>query len=120
MLLWASPDKIIFGDGCTTQHSRPTVEKFIDFQFPRDLIEDYGVPALTREDKRKILGLNMARLHGIDVDAALARIRGDEFEKLRQDGYQPPWSLLRRDARGRAAAEHPEAAREATEAGGTL
>lgn len=109
MLLWASPDKIIFGDGCTTQHSRPTLEKFLEFQFPQDLIEQYGVPPLTREDKRKILGLNMAKLHGIDVEQALAQIAGDEFEQLKRDGYQPPWSIIRRDYR--------EASRRNSEAG---
>ncbi len=96
MLLWASPDKIIFGDGCTTQHSRPTLEKFKNFQFPKDLIEDYGVPPLTELDKKKILGLNMARLHGIDVAAAREKIAGDEFEKLKSGGYQTPWSMLRK------------------------
>lgn len=122
MLLWASPDKILFGDGCTTQHSRPTLEKFLNFQFPRDLLEEHGVPALTREDKRKILGLNMARLHGIDVQAALARVQGDEFEQLKQAGYQPPWSVLRRESKdpGTSQKAHPESMREATEAGGTL
>lgn len=95
LLLWASPDKIIFGDGCSAQHSRPCLEKFRDFQFPKDLIENYGVPPLSDLDKSKILGLNMAKLHGIDVERARRNIAGDPFEKLKAKGYQPPWSLLR-------------------------
>jgi hypothetical protein len=32
------------------------------------LIEGYGYPPLTEQAKRKILGENLARLHGMDVD----------------------------------------------------
>ena len=34
---------------------------------PADIVEDYGYPPLTREDKRKILGANMARMMGISI-----------------------------------------------------
>ncbi|MEQ9815454.1 MAG: amidohydrolase family protein [Azospirillaceae bacterium] len=106
MLYWASADKIIFGDGCTTQHSRPTLEKFLEFQMPEDLVEEYGYPRLTMEDKAKILGLNMAKLHGIDIEARKKKIAGDKFEQLKKDGYQQPWKLIR----DRAAAEREHAA----------
>ncbi len=36
-------------------------------QIPDDLREGYGYPQITREDKRKILGLNAARLFGVEV-----------------------------------------------------
>jgi len=35
---------------------------------PQDLIDGYGFSPLTDEVKRKILGLNAARLLGIDVE----------------------------------------------------
>lgn len=36
---------------------------------PDDLVAGYGYPELTREIKEKILGLNLAGLMGIDVEA---------------------------------------------------
>jgi hypothetical protein len=35
------------------------------FQIPEELRQRYGYPALSDADKRKILGLNSARLYGI-------------------------------------------------------
>jgi hypothetical protein len=37
------------------------------FQIPQELQRKYGYPQFTAEHKRKILGLNSARLYGIDV-----------------------------------------------------
>jgi len=45
------------------------VEKFVDFQIPEDMQSEYGV--LTTDIKKKILGLNAARLYDIDVPAAV-------------------------------------------------
>ena len=44
---------------------------------PEDLKAEYGVD-LTMEAKKKILGLNAARLYGIDVAAKQAELRGKE------------------------------------------
>jgi uncharacterized protein len=45
------------------------VEEFVDFQIPEDMQSEYGV--LTPDIKRKILGLNAAKLYGIDVPEEL-------------------------------------------------
>ena len=37
-------------------------------------VEDYGYPPLTEQAKRKILGGNLARLHGIDLEAKAAEL----------------------------------------------
>jgi hypothetical protein len=37
------------------------------------LVEEYGYPPLTKQAKRKILGENLARLHGMDVEATKAQ-----------------------------------------------
>ena len=34
---------------------------------PQDIVEERGYPQLTDQAKRKILGLNLARLHGMDA-----------------------------------------------------
>jgi hypothetical protein len=44
----------------------------MDFQIPEDLCQGYGYPQLTDQAKRKILGENLLRLHGMDVQEARA------------------------------------------------
>ena len=95
LLHWASADKLIFADGCSAQHPRPGLERFADFQLPDDLIEGYGVGPITDEDRRKILGENFARIHGIDLEERRKEIVDDEFERLKQDGLRPAWSVVR-------------------------
>jgi uncharacterized protein len=46
----------------------------MDFEIPADLCEGYGYPQLTEQAKRKILGENLLRLHGMDVVDARARL----------------------------------------------
>ena len=62
---------------------------------PKDLVEGYGYPELTEEVKRKILGLNAARLLGIDLHE-FRRVTGQhEFAKPRT--LAEPWSELRKN-----------------------
>ena len=46
-------------------------------EIPEDLRDGYGYPQITREDKEKILGLNFARMMGIDVEAKIAELGGN-------------------------------------------
>jgi hypothetical protein len=41
----------------------------MQLQIPDDLRAGYGYPQITREDRRKILGGNFARIMGIDLEA---------------------------------------------------
>lgn len=45
------------------------VKALIDFEIPQDLQDGYGYPQMTASDKEKILGLNIAKIFGIDVAA---------------------------------------------------
>ena len=68
-LRWVGPDKITWGTdyaGFGAQ-IRSAVIGLRDFQIPEDMQRDYGYPALTNDDKRKIFGENLGRLMGIDV-----------------------------------------------------
>ena len=59
-------------------HPQWALRAFMDFQIPQDLCDGYGYPQLTDQAKRKILGGNLLRLHGMDVaqtTAALGRRR---------------------------------------------
>ena len=51
-------------------------------ELPEDLKKEYGVD-LTPEIKEKIVGGNIARLYGIDVQNKLKAIAGDELSKRR-------------------------------------
>jgi predicted TIM-barrel fold metal-dependent hydrolase len=69
MLWWCGEDKIIYGGEAPIWHPQWALEAFWNFQLPEELTRDYGYPPLTEQAKRKILGENLARLHGIDVGA---------------------------------------------------
>ena len=75
LLFWCGEDKIIYGSETPIWHPRWALEAFWDFQLPQDLVEGYGYPQLTEQAKRKILGENLLRLHGMDVEATRARLR---------------------------------------------
>jgi len=67
-------DKIIYGSEAPLFHPQWALRAFMDFQIPEDLCAGYGYPQLTDQAKRKILGENLLRLHGLDLAAAKARL----------------------------------------------
>jgi predicted TIM-barrel fold metal-dependent hydrolase len=85
LLFWGGEDRIFWSSGAIGQHPRPLLECFWDFEIPEDMQADYGYPPLTEDIKRRILGLNHARLLGWDVDALRARL--GSRERLAE-----PWS----------------------------
>jgi uncharacterized protein len=91
-------DRINWAMGGLMLHSRAFEEAFWKFEFPQDLVEGYGIPPLTEEVKRGILGLNAARQLGIDIDEFKEQTKDDEFAKPR-DSMPPPFSCLREPAR---------------------
>jgi predicted TIM-barrel fold metal-dependent hydrolase len=68
MMWWCGEDKIIYGGESPIWHPQWALEEFWNFELPRDIVEERGYPPLTEQAKRKILGGNLARLHGIDPD----------------------------------------------------
>jgi uncharacterized protein len=75
LLFWAGEDKIIYGSEAPIWQPQWALDAFWDFQLPQDLVEGYGYPQLTEQAKRKILGENLLRLHGMDVEETRARLR---------------------------------------------
>lgn len=71
-LMAGAADRIIWGTGCTALHPRPLLEAFWDFQLPEEMIAGYGLPPLTPELKAMILGGNIARILGLDLDQIVA------------------------------------------------
>ena len=66
LMRYLGEDRIVFGSDCVWYGSPQwQIDALWRFQIPDQLREDYGYPALTDAAKRKILGLNSARLYGI-------------------------------------------------------
>ena len=74
LLFWCGEDKIVYGSEAPIWHPQWALEAFMDFEIPQDLVEGYAYPQLTDQAKRKILGENLLRLHGMDVEATKARL----------------------------------------------
>jgi hypothetical protein len=66
LLKFMGPDRVVFGsDSVWWGSPQWQIEALWRFQIPEEMQKKYGYPALTEEIKRKILGLNSARLYGI-------------------------------------------------------
>jgi uncharacterized protein len=88
----AAIEKILWGTGTIAYHPQPFIETFVrDFQFSDEQLA-LGIPELTTEHKSKILAANYARMIGLDLDAQLAKVRGDELDQRRGDGLLEPFS----------------------------
>jgi uncharacterized protein len=69
LLYWIGEDRITFASDYAIWTPRWLVERFVDFEMPADMTE---YPRLTTETKKKILGLNAAKLYDIEVPAMVA------------------------------------------------
>jgi predicted TIM-barrel fold metal-dependent hydrolase len=65
LLYWVGEDRIIFASDYAIWQPKWLVEKFVDFQIPEDMQSELG--EVTTDAKRKILGLNVAKLYGLEV-----------------------------------------------------
>jgi predicted TIM-barrel fold metal-dependent hydrolase len=92
-LFWGGPMKILWSTGCLFGHPQPLLEAFWALELDEALLRRYGLPQLTREDKRLILGGNYARMMGLDLDAIAARVAGDEWARRRAaEGRPAPYA----------------------------
>jgi predicted TIM-barrel fold metal-dependent hydrolase len=67
LLQQVGPHKLLWGsEAAMTGAPGPFLNQFMQLQIPDDMRDGYGFPELTHEDRRMILGGNMARLMGID------------------------------------------------------
>ena len=67
LLFWVGEDKMLFGSDYAIWEPKWQIEGFLDWDYPDDEFSDF--PAVTTTAKKKMLGLNAARLYGIDVPA---------------------------------------------------
>jgi uncharacterized protein len=94
-MLSGGADKLIFSTGCTFTHPRPVIEAFYNFKMPQHML-DGGYPEVTLEAKKNILGLNWAKMHGINLADLRAKIEADDIEvEKRRNGLRPAWTEAR-------------------------
>ncbi len=85
LLYWLGEDRVTFGSDYGIWQPKWLIETFVDFQMPEDLVSEYG--ELTPNIKRKILGLNLAKLYDIDVPE---EARGEVEENTGMDVTEKP------------------------------
>jgi predicted TIM-barrel fold metal-dependent hydrolase len=69
---WLDEDRLLFGSDYAIWQPKWLVERFVDFQIPEDMQGEYA--PLTPDVKRKILGLNAARLYDLEVPSELSSV----------------------------------------------
>ncbi len=82
LLKFLGEDRVVFGSDSVWYGSPQwQIESLWRFQIPQELREKYGYPELTEQARRKILGLNSARLYGIAaVDPGAYRAVPKDYE----------------------------------------
>src|SRR5262249_4531271 len=74
LLFWVGEDKMTFGSDYGIWEPKWQIEGFVDWDYPSDEFSDY--PRVNTATKKKILGLNAAKLYGIEVPAECQRPGG--------------------------------------------
>jgi predicted TIM-barrel fold metal-dependent hydrolase len=83
LLFWVGEDKMLFGSDYAIWEPKWQVEGFVDWDYPDEQFSDF--PAVTTTAKKKILGLNAAKLYGIDVPEELRLPSESEHPAARDD-----------------------------------
>jgi hypothetical protein len=84
LLVAFGPDNIAWGtDSIWYGSPQDQIQAFRAFEISGELQARFGYPALTAEVKTKILGLNSARLYGVEALPEACRIPGDQVEQAR-------------------------------------
>jgi len=92
MLQTAGEDRILWGTDSIWQGSpQSQIVRMRKLKMPDRLMEKYKYPDLTDAIKDKILGLNAAKLFGIDVKAARKAIKADKLSSLKLEYQRDPW-----------------------------
>jgi len=76
-------DHVIWGTDCLWWGSPGwCIDAFRRFQISDDMCDKFGYKKITKEDKAKILGLNAAKIYGIDVKAKRNPLPADTMDRL--------------------------------------
>jgi len=91
LLKHVGEDRVVWGtDSIWYGSPQPQIEAFRAFEISEELREKYGYPALTKELKAKIFGLNAAVPYKVDPKEIRQALPKDEVEKLKQAYLENP------------------------------
>ena len=81
LLFWLGEDKLLYGSDYGIWSPKWLIEEFMAFELPDAVRKETGVD-LSMIAKKKILGLNAARLYGVDIDRQKLALREAEGRLL--------------------------------------
>jgi hypothetical protein len=91
MIQCAGADHVLWGtDSIWSGSPQSQIERLRRLVIKEELIDKYGYPQLTPQVKDQILGLNAAKLFGIDPNAKRREIERDQFSLLREEYLKDP------------------------------
>jgi predicted TIM-barrel fold metal-dependent hydrolase len=86
LMKFMGPDRIVFGSDSVWYGSPQwQIDALWRFQIPEDLRKKYGYPELTQDAKRKILGLNSAKLYGVNPKQQYKPVPKDYEQRMTPD-----------------------------------
>jgi predicted TIM-barrel fold metal-dependent hydrolase len=92
MIQTAGADHVLWGtDSIWNGSPQSQIERLRRLKMPDKLMEKYKYPELTREVKEQILGLNAAKVFGVDVKESRKAIKADKLTRLREEYRKDPW-----------------------------
>ena len=85
LLKYIGEDNVLWGTDCLFYGSpQDQIQAMRGLEIPEEFQERYGYPKLTKEIKRKILGLNGARLYDVDPITVPCDFTRRELEEIRK------------------------------------
>ena len=86
LLKHVGEDNVVWGTDCLFYGSpQPQIQAFRAFHISDEFQERYGYPALTKELKAKVLGLNAARLYEIPPEPPRCDFTRQELARIREE-----------------------------------
>jgi predicted TIM-barrel fold metal-dependent hydrolase len=86
LLKYLGPDNIVWGTDCILGGSpQSQIDAFKAFSITQQYQDMYGYPQITDDMKRKIFGLNAAKIYNIDPAATRCKVNASSFAQLKRE-----------------------------------
>jgi predicted TIM-barrel fold metal-dependent hydrolase len=86
-------EKVIWGSGTPQYHPQLLLESFWNYDFPEMESRD-GTVTITEDDKRKMLGENLAEAHGFDIEELKEGIDDEDGDELAEPYSTTPFEVV--------------------------
>jgi predicted TIM-barrel fold metal-dependent hydrolase len=84
-------NQICWGTDCLWYGSpQDQIQAFRTFQISKEFQDKYGYPAITSEMRAKVLGLNSARIYGLNPTEIMKKAQADAIGQMRQAYLEEP------------------------------